>query len=145
MAVPISLGDIYTAVCLAKEIYTFFANAPNVEEAYTRYSRQFELLHRGLEDLSGILSKHQRQLERRGKRLGMMDLKVLAEIVGDFYGTLKKTKALLHKYSVSKSGRRGLITQIKWTMDAEKEVQRLTEDCNFHITKIQFVIQPLEM
>jgi hypothetical protein len=112
MAVPISLGDIYTAVCLAKEIYTFFAKAPNVEEAYTRYSRQIELLSQGLEDLWHILSEHQKQLERRGKRLGMMDLKVLAEIVGDFYGTLNKTKALLDKYSVSKSGRRGLITQI---------------------------------
>jgi hypothetical protein len=116
-----------------------------VEEAYARYSRQIELLSQGLEDLWRILSEHQRRLERRGKRLGMMDLKVLAEIVGDFYGTLNKTKALLDKYSVSKSGRRGLITQIKWTMDAEEEVQRLTEDCNFHITKIQFVIQPLKM
>jgi hypothetical protein len=74
-----------------------------------------------------------------------MDLKVLAEIVGDFYGTLDKTKVLLDKYSAFKWDGRRFITRITWTMYAEKEVQRLTEDCNFHIAKIQFVIQPLKM
>ena len=144
--VPFSLGDIFAAVAFAKEIYTTcFSRASGVKLAYTRYGRQIELLSQGLEDLWHILSEHQKQLERRGKRLGLMDLRVLAEIVGDFYGTLDRTKVLLDRYSVFKRDGRGFITRITWTMDAEKEVQSLTEDCNFHIAKIQFVIQPLKM
>jgi hypothetical protein len=146
MAVPFSLGDIFAAISFAKDIYTTcFSRASNVKLTYTQYGRQIELLARGLEDLWHIFSEHQKQLKRQGKWLGTMDLKVLAEIVGDFYSTLDKTKVLLDKYSVFKRDGKGFITRITWTMDAEKEVQRLTEDCNFHIAKIQFVIQPLKM
>lgn len=68
----------------------------------------------------------------------------LAAMIGDFRRTIAKAQDLLNTGSVFKrSG--GYITKIRWTFTTEEEVGRLTQDCQFHMTKIQFVIKTLEL
>lgn len=79
-----------------------------------------------------------------------VDLNALAIIIGDFKGTLDRTTKLMDKYAVFKKDpaapdKRGYVLRMKWSIDAEREVHQLTQDCAFHMTKIQFVMEPLKL
>jgi len=151
MSFGFSVGDFITATQLASKLWTTcFSNVSGAKLAYIRYGEQVKGLGSSLQSLYQILNDHEKHLQRgRGPgqklKVDSVDLDALAEIIGDFTGTLRRTEVLLDRYSVFRRDGRGFVTKIRWSIDAEDEVYRLTQDCAFHIAKIQFVIEPLKM
>ncbi|KAF8544706.1 hypothetical protein BDD12DRAFT_435944 [Trichophaea hybrida] len=149
MSFGFSVGDFIAAIQLATDLWTTcFSEVSGAKIAYIRYGEQVKGLGSSLQNLMQILNDHEKNLQRRrGQKLKVdsMDLDALAEIIGDFMGTLRRTETLLNKYSVFRRDGRGFVTKIRWSIDAEDEVHRLTQDCAFHIAKIQFVTEPLKM
>jgi hypothetical protein len=155
MSGGISVGDVIAAVTLAAQLWTAcFSKVSNAQIAYTRYGEQICGLRSSLQNLWEMLSEYEnrRRLQRGGQSRvdSAADLNALAIIIGDFEGTLRNTDKLMDKYAIFKKDpscpqRRGYVTRIKWSIDAEQEVQRLTQDCSFHMVKIQFALESLKM
>jgi hypothetical protein len=155
MSGVISVGDVIAAVTLATQLWTAcFSKVSNAQIAYTRFGEQISGLRSSLQNLWDILSDYEnrRRLQSGGQSGvdSVADLNALAIIIGDFEGTLKNTDQLMERYAVFKKDpsfpqRRGYVTRIKWSIDAEEEVQRLTQQCSFHMVKIQFALESLKM
>lgn len=160
MSFGFSVGDIIAATKLASDIWmTCFSSVSGAKMAYIRYGEHIKGLGSSLQALWEILVDHENKLERqqsmRGAAaatpaaarlaVGAIDLGALADIIGDFADTLRRTQALLNKYSVFKRDGRGFVSKIKWSISTEAEVHKLTQDCAFHIAKIQFVTEPLKL
>lgn len=126
MSVPISFGDIIAAISLATNIWTTcFSSTSCAQLEYSKYGEQVKGLGNSLNSLYQILSDHENNLRRRGQKrqVDSMDLSSLADIVGDFEGTLRKTQSLLKKYAVFKEeGGRSYVKKIRWSLEAKSEV-----------------------
>ena len=154
MSFGLSLGDVFAAAKLASTIWTTcFSSVSGAKAAYIRYGEQIKGLSNNLHVLWEILANHETRLRTRRPtavataRLAVAadDLAALADIIGDFDRTLRSTQTLLNKHSVFRRDRRGYVTKIKWIASAEGDVYQLTQDCAFHISKIQFVTEPLKL
>ncbi|KAI5782675.1 hypothetical protein EDC01DRAFT_664456 [Geopyxis carbonaria] len=151
MSFGFSAGDFMNGIHVAFRIYDlYFASVSVAQTAYTEYGNQIKLLAESIRSLTEILGHHEKKIQKIQETNGttlivdMVDIVVLKEIMGDFDGTLKRTQKLLDKSKFTRNGR-GYITRIQWTMSTEEEVKSLTQACQFHIIKIQFVIKPLEL
>jgi hypothetical protein len=152
--VGFAVGDVLAAATLATQLWTAcFSKMSAAHLAYARYGEQLQGLGGSLHDLWNILSEHERRrAERNGGRLKVnsVDLNSLAIIIGDFQGTLARANKLMDKYATFKKDssapdKRGYVLRMKWSIDAEREVYQLTQDCAFHMTKIQLMMEPLKL
>ena len=146
MSFGLSVSDVFAAAKLASEIWTTcFSSVSGAKASYIRYGEQIKGLGNSLRALWEILTNHENTLQSRRLAIPTDDLAALAGIIGDFKRTLRCSQDLLSKYSGFKRDRRGYITKIKWFASAEGDACQLAQDCAFHISKIQFVIEPLKL
>lgn len=75
---------------------------------------------------------------------GYLNMREISSMIGDFQRTIERTNDLLIRGNVFKR-KGGYINRIIWSLTLEEEVHRLSQDCQFHMTKIQFVIKTLEL
>jgi hypothetical protein len=138
-----SVGDIFVASQIAARIYTTcFSSFSETERAYHEYGNQIDLLGKSIHSLWQVLSNHEKKPR---SKVDDMDIHVIATVVGNFFETLRETEDLLEKYVVFTRDRRGYVTKIKWSLSGQKQAQKLTQDCAFHIAKIKFILKPLEV
>ena len=75
---------------------------------------------------------------------GRADLGPLAEVTGDFYGTLRECQTLLRDRARFGRNEASFVHTVLWNTSAEREVNNLRERVHLHETKLFFAIKPFE-
>ncbi|TGZ79411.1 hypothetical protein EX30DRAFT_373160 [Ascodesmis nigricans] len=157
----LSPTDIIAGAKFLHTLYTTcFTNVSNTKLAYFTFGEQVRGLADQLETLWHVLSEHELRQQRRllhqqqqqqggGARASSaatanVDMRALAAMVGDFQRTIAAAQELLSTGEVFRRGG-GYVTKIRWTFNAEEQVVKVTQDMQFHMTKIQFVVKTLEL
>ena len=73
------------------------------------------------------------------------DLGALAEVTGDFYGTLRECQTLLDDRARFGRNEANFVHTVLWHTSTEREVNNLRERVHLHETKVFFVIKPFEI
>lgn len=73
------------------------------------------------------------------------ELGALAEVTGDFYGTLRECQTLLDNRAKFGRNEANFVTNVQWHTSTEREVNNLRERVHLHVTKLFFAIKPFEL
>lgn len=72
-------------------------------------------------------------------------LQPLADVTGDFRETLGECETLLNNRQSFRRNAANFVENVIWHTTVERHITILTERLHFHVTKVLFVIKPLEM
>ncbi|MCJ1462468.1 hypothetical protein MMC07_001070 [Pseudocyphellaria aurata] len=151
MSLGLSLGDLKSAVDLGFLIYErCFTRAERADVKYLRFGRDIQSLTNSLQQLIDV-TKHARD-ERTRRPWGSDfkdddcrgDLEALAEVTGDFFGTLQECQTLLDNRAKFGRNEANFVTNVLWHTSTEREVNSLRERVHLHVSKLFFTIKPFE-
>ena len=72
-------------------------------------------------------------------------LQPLPDVTGDFKETLEECETLLNDRRSFRRNAANFVENVIWHTTVERHVTNLTERLHFHVTKVLFVIKPLEL
>lgn len=151
MSFGLSLGDLKSACDLGFLIYEkCFTQAERADVKYLRFGRDIQSLSKSLQQLSDVTENARDKRVRRPWASGedddcRADLGALAEVIGDFYGTLRECETLLNNRAKFGRNEANFVYNVLWHTSTEREVNNLRERVHLHETKLFFVIKPFEI
>lgn len=118
---------------------------------YLRFGRDIQSLTKSLKQLVDVT---QNARDKRTRTPWASDLKdddcrgdlgALAEVTGDFQGTLRECQTLLDNRAKFGRNKADFVTNVLWHSTIESEVNSLRERVHLHETKLFFAIKPFEI
>ena len=126
----------------------------NIDLKYLRFGREIQSLGRSLKQLEEITDNARRdRITRRSwseerteeDDIYRTQLQPLSEMTGDFQETLEECNTLLNNHKHFRRNTANFIENVIWHTTVERDVLILTERLQFHVTKVLFILKPLEM
>ena len=74
-----------------------------------------------------------------------VQLQPLSDMTGDFKETLEECETLLNNHKYFRRNAASFIDNVIWHTTVERDILVLTERLQFHVTKVLFILKPLEM
>lgn len=120
---------------------------------YLRFGREIHSLGDSLKQLAAVTdnARNDRTAGRSASDESAEDdfyrarLQPLSDVTGDFQDTLEECNTLLNNHKSFRRNAAGFIDNVIWHTTVERDVLLLTERLQFHVTKVLFIIKPLEM
>jgi len=149
MSFGFSVGDFALAATLLTKIYDSVFRDDFHRSSFIDFGKQISGLSRCLKTLDGLLTESLQHIRRNRQYTNdvapppttiFIDV---AEMIGDCLETIQNIEELLSASGFRK--RTGFVRRIEWTMRTEQQVRKLTDDCKFHMIKIQFAMKAIMM
>ena len=121
---------------------------------YLRFGREIQSLGQSLRQLEQITDNARKDRitglsasEERGEEdnLYRVQLQPLSDVTGDFQETLEECNTLLNNHKYFRRNAANFIDNVIWHTTVERDIAVLTERLQFHVTKVLFILKPLEM
>lgn len=74
-----------------------------------------------------------------------VQLQPLSDVTGDFKETLEECETILNNHKYFRRNPANFIHNVIWHTTVERDILVLTERLQFHVTKVLFILKPLEM
>ncbi|KAK3900365.1 hypothetical protein C8A05DRAFT_36016, partial [Staphylotrichum tortipilum] len=150
------IGDV---IRLAEIVYTLaeygWSDDHNACHQFRELGGDVAHLSESLKLLAHVVTSARRSLQEHGQVASPYDLGCdedsLADIIGDYCGTLNECRRLLDDRrgslagSSSSGGTSGPLANIHWNLFVQPQVERLRRRILLHNTKIQHVLRPFEI
>ena len=120
---------------------------------YLRFGREIQSLGGSLKQLEAVTdnARNDRTAGRSTSDESAEDdlyrtrLQPLSDVTGDFKDTLKECSTLLSNHKSFRRNAAGFVDNVIWHTTVERDILLLTARLQFHVTKVLFIIKPLEM
>lgn len=121
---------------------------------YLRFGREIQSLGQSLKQLAEVAdnARKDRSTGRSGSDeraeeddIYRAQLQPLSEMTGDFQETLEECNTLLNNHKHFRRNPANFIDNVIWHTNVERDVLILTGRLQFHVTKVLFILKPLEM
>lgn len=121
---------------------------------YLRFGREIQSLGQSLRQLEQITDNARKDRiisqfgsDERGEEddIYRVQLQPLSDMTGDFQETLEECNTLLNNHKHFRRNAANFIDNVIWHTTVERDILVLTERLQFHVTKVLFILKPLEM
>jgi hypothetical protein len=144
MSFGFSVKDIIEAANLLTNIYdSVFRDNGCHHNSFNDFGKQVKGLSRCLKDLSQQLSESLQHITYDVAAPPPTVLIDAAGMIGDFSETIQNIEKLLSASGFQR--RTEFARRLEWILRTEQQVRKLTDDCKFHMVKIQFAMKAIVM
>ncbi|KAK2731360.1 hypothetical protein CKAH01_09008 [Colletotrichum kahawae] len=146
MAGPLQIGDIVNLSKVCWDIYRFgWENEYNATKQYEEFGRDVKGLGDSLHILSRVVIQADQSLRKDVSYKSLRwDPSSLAEIIGDYQGTIRECIELIdnnNRYRLNS----GPLRNIEWNVLVAPTADRLRARIALHNSKLQLVLKPFEI